>query len=334
MHLVIDTDTAGDDVVALMVALLTPGVEVHGITINCGNVDFDHQVENALKTVEVTGHAGQVPVFPGARNPLLREWVSAAYVHGQDGMGESYFDPVAQRPEARHAVDFLLEASHRYDKELTIIGQAPLTNLALAVRQDPGFAGRIKALFVMGGTNNSIGNVFPLSEYNFFVDPEAARIVFQAGFNLRLVTWDVCLQDSLVTRPELERLRALDTPLARFFLATQRKVWEFNHKRAGIDGTTHPDAITVACAIDETLWQEGFSAFVDVETVGELTRGASVMDTVGAFGRPPNTSVCTRADGARFRDALFSMLKSGSTGLPIRGRDWTRDRVYGSRSAK
>lgn len=328
MHVVIDTDTAGDDVVALMMALLTPGVEVHGITINCGNVDFDHQVKNALKTVEVTGWAGQVPVFPGARRPLLREWVSADYVHGRDGMGESYFDPVAQRPESTHAVDFLLDVSRRCAGELVIIAQAPLTNLALAARQDATFPDRVKALYIMGGTNNSVGNVLPLSEYNFFVDPEAARIVFHAGFNIRLVPWDVCLQDSVVLRRDLDALAGLDTPLSRFFLATQRKVWEFNRKTAGIDGTTHPDAITVACALEETIWQEGFFAFVDIETAGELTRGASVVDTVGSFGRPANAAICTRADGNRFRQALWSMLQTGSTGLLVRPRDFGRDRVY------
>jgi len=329
MRIVMDTDTAGDDVVALLMALLTPGVEVLGVTVNCGNVDFDQQVENALKTIEAAGLAGKVPVFPGARRPLLREWVSADYVHGRDGMGESYFEPVRQRPKTRHAVEFLLEVSRRYPGELTLIGQAPLTNLALAVRQDPDFPARVKALYVMGGTNNAVGNVYPLSEYNFFVDPEAARIVVHAGFNLRIVPWDVCLKDGVVTRADLDRIRELDTPLGRFFLATQRKVWAFNRKRAGIDGTTHPDALTVAAALEETIWQEGFSAFVDIETHGALTRGASVVDTVGAFGRAPNASVCTRAAGERFREALFAMLATGNTHLSLGARDWTQDPVYG-----
>ena len=328
MRVVIDTDTAGDDVVALMMALLTPDVDVLGITINCGNVDFDQQVANALKTLEVTGHAGMVPVYRGARRPLIRPWVGAEYVHGQDGMGDSFLPPAVGRPEAGHTVDFLLQASRQYAGELTIIAQAPLTNLALAASLDPAFSDRVRTLVIMGGSNNAVGNVRPLSEYNFFVDPEAARIVFQAGFNIRLVTWDVCLHDGVLGRADLESIARLDTPWSRFFLTTQRKVWEFNRERAGIDGTTHPDALTVALAIDETLWQEGFFAWVDIETASEMTRGASLVDTVGAFRNRPNAAICTRADGVRFKEALISMLATGHTGLQIRTRDFSRDRVY------
>ncbi len=328
MRVVIDTDTAGDDVVALMLALLTPGVEVLGITINCGNVDFDQQVENALKTLEATGRLGAVPVYQGTRRPLMRPWVDASYVHGRDGMGDSFLPAAAGRPAPGHAVDFLLEISRQYAGELVVIAQAPLTNLALAASLDPTFPDRVRTLVIMGGSNNAVGNVLPLSEYNFFVDPEAARIVFQAGFNIRLVTWDVCLQDGVLGREDLAAIDRLDTPWSRFFMTTQRKVWEFNRTRAGIDGTTHPDALTVAVAIDEMLWQEGFFAWVDIETAGERTRGTSLVDTVGAFGHRPNAAICTRADGPGFKAALFSMLATGTTGLQVRTRDFSRDRVY------
>ncbi|MHB1628732.1 MAG: nucleoside hydrolase, partial [Bacilli bacterium] len=207
MRLVIDTDTAGDDVVSLMVALLTEGVSIEGITINVGNVAFDHQVENALKTLEITGYAQKVPVYPGMRQPLMREWVSADYVHGKDGMGDAGFAPVVQRAESTHAVAFLIEASHRWKDELVIVAQAPLTNLAMAVRQDPTFSSRIRQLWIMGGANNTTGNVEPLSEYNFYVDPEAAAIVFGAGFNLFMVGWEIALRDSILTLSDLDRIR-------------------------------------------------------------------------------------------------------------------------------
>ncbi|MDA8192749.1 MAG: nucleoside hydrolase [Thermaerobacter sp.] len=319
MHMVIDTDTAGDDVVSLMVALQSDGVSVAGITINAGNVAFDQQVENALKTLEVIGMAGKVPVYPGARQPLLREWVGADYVHGKDGMGEAWFSPVAQRPEPTHAVTFLLEASQRWPGELVIVAQAPLTNLALAVRQDPGFASRVRKLWVMGGTNNCTGNIAPLSEYNFFVDPEAAAIVFAAGFNLFLVGWEIALRASILGAAELDRIRALDTPFSRFFMQTQRKVLEFNQRQAGIRGTTHPDSLTMAMAIDETLWQHGAAYYVGIETRGELTRGTSVVDQLGVWKRKPNAQVCLQADGDRFKAMLATMLETGHTGLSARG---------------
>ena len=223
MNLVVDTDTAGDDAISLLVALRTAWVDVHGITINVGNVRFDQQVENALKTVEVAERAEQVAVYPGASIPLLRQWASAEYVHGSDGMGEAYFPPVRQRPETTNAIQFLLEASRRWKGSLVIVAQAPLTNLALAVRQDPTFPSRVAQLWVMGGSSNGTGNIEPLSEYNFYVDPEAAAIVFSAGFNLYMVGWDVALEASIIGPADLDRIRLMDTPWSRFFLQTQKK---------------------------------------------------------------------------------------------------------------
>lgn len=312
MHLVVDTDTAGDDVVSLLLALTTPWVTLHGITINVGNVAFDYQVENALKTVEVAGCAGQVPVFPGARYPLLREWESADYVHGKDGMGEAYFPPVTQRPESKHAVQYLLEASHAWAGDLVIVAQAPLTNLALAVREDPTFPSRVDKLWVMGGSSNGMGNVGPLSEYNFYVDPEAAAIVFGAGFNLYMVGWDIALEASVLDPSDLARIKAMDTELSRFFVQTQKSVVAFNQTQ-GIRGTTHPDSLTMAMALDSQIWQEGKDCYVGIETRGELTRGTSVVDHLNVLKRAPNAHVCLRADAERFKQHLFTMLKTGVT---------------------
>ncbi|NMP22776.1 nucleoside hydrolase [Sulfobacillus harzensis] len=312
MHLIIDTDTAGDDVVSLLLALHTPWVSIVGITINCGNVAFDYQVANALKTIEVAGKAGQVPVYPGARNPLLRPWVNAAYVHGEDGMGEAWYPPVSQTPESEHAVAFLLEASRRYAGDLVIVAQAPLTNLALAVRQDPEFAHRVSHLWVMGGSANAVGNIEPLSEYNFYVDPEAAAIVFQAHFNMTMVGWDVCLESSVLNDADLAEIERLDTPLSRFFLQTQRKTREFNRTQ-GILGTTHPDSLTMAMALDPTILTKSAPYFVTIETQGLHTRGTSVVDRLGDLGHEPNARVSLQANGTRFKRILMDMLATGST---------------------
>lgn len=313
MNLVVDTDTAGDDAISLLVALRTAWVDVHGITINVGNVRFDQQVENALKTVEVAERAEQVAVYPGAAIPLLRQWVSAEYVHGSDGMGEAYFPPVRQRPEATNAVQFLLEASHRWQGSLVIVAQAPLTNLALAVRQDPTFPSRVAQLWVMGGSSNGIGNIEPLSEYNFYVDPEAAAIVFSAGFNLYMVGWDVALEASIIGPADLERIRLMDTPWSRFFLQTQKTTLEFNQRDGGIDGTSHPDSLTMAMALDNSIWQEGADYYVAIETRGEFTRGTSVVDRLNVWKKPANAHVCLKADANRFKQILLTLLETGKT---------------------
>ncbi len=315
MHLIVDTDTAGDDAISLLVALRTPWVDVHGITINVGNVRFDQQVENALKTVEVAERAEQVPVYPGASVPLLRPWVSAEYVHGADGMGEVYFPPVRQRPETTHAVPFLLEASHRWNGSLVIVAQAPLTNLALAVRQDPTFPSRVAQLWVMGGSGNGIGNIEPLSEYNFFVDPEAAAIVFSAGFNLYMVGWDVVLEASILGPVEFDQIRRMNTPWSRFFLQTQKSTLEFNQRDGGINGTSHPDSLTMAMALDNRIWHDGADYYVAIETRGEFTRGTSVVDRLNVWKKPANAHVCLAADANRFKQVLLTLLETGQTAI-------------------
>ena len=133
-------------------------------------------VENALYTVEMAGRSGEVPVYAGCPQPLAGDWVGAEYVHGQDGMGDSFFPRAAQRPEPEHAVDELLRRIDQSPGELTILAQAPLTNLATAVTRDPSIAGKVAHLYVMGG---GVGNITPAAEYNFYVDPEAAKIVFE-----------------------------------------------------------------------------------------------------------------------------------------------------------
>jgi inosine-uridine nucleoside N-ribohydrolase len=185
-RLIVDTDIAGDDVFSLLIALLHPKGQLQAITVCCGNVRFEQEVENALYTIERAGRSGEVPVYPGCREPLIAEWVGAEYVHGNDGMGDSDFPRAAQRPEPEHAVDELVRRINESPGALTILAQAPLTNLATAVTRDPTIAEKVAHLYVMGG---GVGNITPAAEYNFFVDPEAAKIVVNAGFPLTLFTW-------------------------------------------------------------------------------------------------------------------------------------------------
>lgn len=307
--LIIDTDTAGDDVFSLLLGLRTPEVDLRAITINVGNVAFDQQVENALYTVEMAGRSGEVPVYPGCDRPLIQRWVDAAYVHGEDGMGDSHFPRASQRPAPEHAVDALIRCVMEAPGEVTIVAQAPLTNLAVAFMREPRIASQVKGLFVMGGTNNGIGNVTPAAEYNFYVDPEAARIVIRAGFPLTLVDWNLCLRYSVFGDRELGRIERMNTPLSRFFGQVNRRALAFC-REVGIPGSTHPDTLTCALAIDETLITRASRYYVDVETQGELTRGYSSVDTIDALKQPPNARVVEEVDVDRFREMVFRVLAS------------------------
>src|SRR5207249_4273775 len=154
-------------------------------------------------------------------------WVGAEYVHGQDGMGDSFFPQAGQRTEPEHAVDELIRRINESPGELTILAQAPLTNLAAAVTRDPSIAGKVAHLWVMGG---GVGNITPAAEYNFFVDPEAAKIVADAGFPITLFTWTLTRTHGVFDDAKLAQIAALGTPLAKFFGQVNRKAREFDDK--------------------------------------------------------------------------------------------------------
>ena len=309
-RLLIDTDTAGDDVTSLLFGLRWPGVELEAITVVAGNVHLHEAVRNALITTEVAGRA-DVAVYAGADRPLMRPLVTAHYVHGEDGMGNSGFrDPDRSAADA-FAPDAILDAARRWGQQLHIVAQGPLTNLALAVKRDPSLPERVGTVWVMGGTNNAVGNITPAAEFNFYVDPEAAHVVLAAGFDVVLVTWDLCVAHGILLREELGPVLEMDNELSRFYLAVNGAAWDFmrSHPHGpGIDGISHPDALTIAAALDESVAPERARLFVDVEHRGELTRGYSLVDAFGVLGRAPNAEVVLRADKERFKEMLFALL--------------------------
>ena len=300
--LVIDTDTAADDCFALLVGLLDPRADLKAVTIVGGNVGFDQQVHNALLTMSLAGRS--VPVHLGARDPLEREWVSAEDVHG-DGVGGQVYDG-AMTTEAEHAVDALIRLAAENPGELRVVCIGPLTNIALAAQKDPAFITNVAGLWIMGGSINARGNITPAAEYNIYVDPEAAAIVFEAGFaNVTVISWDpLTIRDTVVTQPRLDRIAALDTPLSRFFVRANAATFAFDLEN-GLGGSTHPDSLTALLAIDPSYALATGSYRVDVETQGELTRGATVFDWRSST---PNATAIESIDGDRFFEYLVQLL--------------------------
>ncbi|QDP39048.1 nucleoside hydrolase [Radiobacillus deserti] len=311
-RVIIDTDTAGDDTIAILTAL--HHFQVEGIMITGGNVQFDQQVENALYTIEVAGKSGQVPVYKGFEKPIMQtgemEHRTVEDVHGSDGMGNSFFNKAVQRPEEVHAIDFLIETVHNHPGEIHLLAIAPLTNIALAIKKDPTIVPEIAHLYIMGGTNNALGNITPAAEYNFFVDPEAARIVLNAGIPITMVGWEMCTKYSLMFDSDHEEIASLHTKGAVFFQAVNKVVKEFNKTVHRLDGTTHPDTLLMAIAADDSIMLESNFYYVDVETAGEFTRGYSIVDINGRLEKPANVRVCEKVDRKKFKDTLFNVLSA------------------------
>ncbi|RRO15417.1 nucleoside hydrolase [Saccharopolyspora rhizosphaerae] len=303
---VIDTDTAQDDCTALLVGLLDPRADLRAITVVAGNVGFDQQVRNAFLTLNAAGRLGEVPVHLGCRRPIVRPWESAEDVHG-DGVGGMTMDMTGCEPRPEHAVDTLVRLAAESPGELTIVCIGPLTNIATATVKDPAFVDNVGGLHVMGGSNNARGNITAAAEFNFYVDPEAAKTVFAAGFDITVIPWAPLTLERAVFGPEqLAEIDALDTPLSRFFTRACAATLEFD-RSVGINGTTHPDSLTAAVLLHPELITRAARYHVDVETQGELTRGYAAMSW-GVHGLEPNATVVEDVDAQEFYGYVTELL--------------------------
>lgn len=308
-RIILDTDTATDDAAAILLAMKAPNIKVEAITIVVGNVAFDQEAKNALYTLQVSGNAHKVPVFLGSSRPLLRPvHGDATYVHGKDGMSNSFFPDPEQKPEKEWAVDAMIRLIEEHPHEITIVAIGALTNVALLLLRKPEIAPLIQGITFMGGTYKFYGNVTPVATYNIWVDPEAAKIVFHSGVPITTVGFDVSVHSSIFTDADYERVAKLGTPLAKFFTEINkvRRVYCKEHQK--MNGSNHPDAITTAIVIDPTIGLEMLPRYCDVETQGELTRGAMLIDELGVMKQPPNVVVCAAADEKKFKEMMFRAL--------------------------
>ena len=207
-----------------------------------------------------------------------------------------------------------LWSANRYPNDLEIIAQGPLTNIARALSIDPELGRKVARLWIMGGANNSLGNITPAAEFNFYVDPEAAHAVLRGRFEAVIVPWDVCVRDGTLLAEELAPVVEMDSMLSRFYFAVNRSAWDFmreHPKGPGVDGVSHPDSLMMAMAIDPSVIAASGRYFVDVECAGELTRGYSSVDLMGFTDQPPNAEIVLRADKERFTEMLIQMLATG-----------------------
>ncbi|HLX75372.1 MAG TPA: nucleoside hydrolase [Terriglobales bacterium] len=271
-RVIIDTDPGVDDALALLLAMRSPELKIEGITPVAGNVPLKLTLPNALRMVEVAGRA-EIPVAAGAREPLVRRLVTAAYAHGENGLGGAEFPEPKIKPIPESAADFIRRTVRKYPGEVTLITIGPLTNVGVALRGDPELAAMVRNLVMMGGSLSG-GNITPAAEFNVYVDPEAARIVFQSGLPITMVGLDVTRKTTL-TEEHVRRLEAAQNPVSQAAAKIGRNVLEHNRKEGFLVGPNMHDPLAVASFINPQLLKyEDY--YVDVETEGELTAGATL----------------------------------------------------------
>jgi pyrimidine-specific ribonucleoside hydrolase len=322
----------------------SPELKIEALTPVAGNVPLDLTLPNALRMVEIAGRT-DIPVAAGARAPLMRRLVTATYAHGENGLGGAVFPEPTTKPVATPAAEIIRQIVRKYPGEVTLITIGPLTNIATALNSDPELASMVRGLVMMGGSLSG-GNITPAAEFNVYVDPEAARIVFQSGIPITMVGLDVTRRTSL-TDDHVRTLEAAQNPVSQAAAKIGRNAINHNRERGFLVGPNMHDSLAVAGFLDPAILKLQ-DYYVDVETTGELTAGETLgyspvagdlrrrpgmekdaaatntpirgsAPTLGSTKTSPvlrerfvpNTKVAVEVDSARFFDLLIGRL-SGS----------------------
>jgi purine nucleosidase len=303
-HFIIDCDTAEDDIMSLFM-LLRYGISVEGITIVEGNISFDQEVNNALWALEFIGK--EIPVYPGSQRPLVKNYRTVENVHGKGGIGDKVVKPSKLKASNKHAVDAIVELADRYAGELEFLAISPLTNLALAYLKDKSLADKIKKVWIMGGTIYGRGNITPVAEYNIWVDPDAAKVIFSSGMDLTMVAWDL-ITNYTINDEEWDKIKSMNTKLSSFYIDIYTHYRNYAMTKQKMKGNPHPDLITTAIAIDGSVATKVEKQYVDIENCECLTRGMTVIDYLGIWNKEPNVNVVYEINKEKFISMLYNLL--------------------------
>jgi len=305
--IIIDTDPGQDDAVAILLALASPDeIEVMGITAVAGNVPLALTERNVRIVCELAGRP-DMAVFAGCDAPLKRALVTAENVHGKTGLdGPVLAEPTMPLREA-HAVDFIVETLRAEPEgSVTLCPLGPLTNIAAALTRAPDIAPRIAGIVLMGGAYFEVGNITPAAEFNIYVDPEAAEMVFRSGIPLTVMPLDVT-HKALTTRPRIEAFRSLGTEAGRMVAEWTDFFERFDMAKYGHDGAPLHDPCVIAWLLRPELFSGRF-VNVEIETVSDLTRGMTVADWWGVSGRAPNATFIGDVDAEGFFGLLTERI--------------------------
>lgn len=307
--IIIDTDPGQDDAVAILLALGSPAeLEILGIVAVAGNVGLAQNAKNALKVVELSGKT-DTPVYAGCEHPMRRKLVTAEQVHGKTGLdGPDLPDPKIKLRE-QHGVDFIIDTLRREPTgTVTLCALGPLTNLAMAFIKAPDITARIKEIVLMGGGLFEGGNTTPAAEFNIYVDPEAADVVFHSGVPITVVPLDLT-HFMLSTKARVERFRALGNKTGIATAQMLEFFERFDEQKYGWEGGPLHDPCVIAFLLKPELFK-GKHVNIAIETGSELTRGMTVVDWWGVTGRARNATYLRSGDADGFYDLLVERLKT------------------------
>ena len=310
-RIIIDTDPGVDDAFTFLLALASPEIQLEALTTTQGNVTVEKATRNALSVLELA-HAGHIPVVQGSVLPLIQPLRASAAIHGESGLGSSRLPESQAKPLHKHAVDYLIERVLAEPGELSIFPIGPLTNIAMAIRKEPRFAQAVKQLVIMGGAIQEGGNMTPLAEFNIYVDPHAAHIVFHSGIPITLIPLDVT-HKCLLKQEHMDRLLKTDVPVTRF-IRDALEVYLKASLELGHEGCALHDPLTLATIIaPELLTLKEYC--VDVDISGGVSMGKTFADIFNVTKKPANMKVAMNVRGQEFIELFLQRMESLSRTL-------------------
>jgi purine nucleosidase len=311
-RIIIDTDPGIDDSLAILLALASPEIQLEGLTVVHGNSSTGQGVRNALSVLELA-KAIYVPVAHGCDLPLVQPSLLAPETHGNTGLGYAQLPEPQSKPSVQKGSDFLIERIMSNPGEITLVAIGPLTNIALAIRQEPRIVKEVKELFIMGGALRHEGNTTPLAEFNTFVDPHAAHIVFHSGMPITLTSLDVTYQCILLA-DDVARIKQVESDIPLFIEDATRFYMEFHDEYQGIQGCVINDPLTLALTFAPELcdYEEHY---VDVDISGGVSMGNTFSDFYKMTGKPANMKVALGVKSRDFIDLFTERMQNLSRSI-------------------
>lgn len=310
-RIIIDTDPGVDDAFTFLLALASPEIKLDALTTTQGNVTVEKATRNALSVLELGG-ASHIPVVQGSVLPLVQPLRASAHVHGESGIGNAELPSPQAKPVPAHAVDYLIERVLAEPDEISIFPIGPMTNIAMAIRKEPRFVKAVKELVIMGGAIQEGGNMTPLAEFNIYVDPHAAHIVFHSGIPMTLIPLDVT-HKCLLKQEHVDRLMKIDSPVTRF-LKDAIDVYLKASIQLGYEGCALHDPLTLATIIaPELLTLKEY--YVDVDISGGVSMGKTFADIFNVTKKPANIKVAMDVRGEDFIELFLQRMETLSQSL-------------------